>query len=154
MNDSEKTLKRLDASVSEGLGRLSAVFSRDIQPGWQTIWRDCLRDMDPEEVREAFRHIERTFHPNGACPFPPPSLLRRTVLEPKAEAAWRRVLQIFNYWSPDVGYADESYKLPDAWKPHIEAAGGMVNLFNSPLERLIYAKKEFVKSFIEARPTQ
>jgi hypothetical protein len=148
----------VERAVESTLKVLVITYCVEPKAGLFTIWAESLKDFSPEEILNGCRAVVDTFIPTMAAPFPTPAHLRQAILEPHAEAAWQLVMHVVRkgIWSPDYGYRyrkpTDPY-IPDDWKPHIDAAGGLRHLYHADDEKRMWVKKDFVKSFLRAGKT-
>jgi hypothetical protein len=139
------------------LQRLYKLYHMKPDPQVVAMWSQHLYDLTPQGIEWACLELERHFKPTLACPFPTPAHVRELLEKPAhllaeqaAEEAWQRVVLAVNkgLWDPDHGYRDPKDKLPEEFKPHIAAAGGLSYLYHAEPKEQLWAKKEFLKSWM------
>jgi hypothetical protein len=127
---------------------------RECVPSLADIWILALADLDVDSLNAAFRKLLQTWKPDFGRKFPAPGDLRAfldsartTALTEEAERAWLTTLALIRVnYHPDIGWSGSEFtkQVENA----ILAAGGTRYLWNASAEQRIWAKKEFVASYL------
>lgn len=145
----------MDLIIREGLFRLSVLYDRDVHEGWEPLWMENLAGIDPRLVEAALRHIEKTFIPTMACPFPTPAHIRNWLQEGEdlaaaheAEAAWQSCLTtVMRNYHPDLGWRLGPMLEDGRIRRALDAAGGLNFLWKAPSSELVWIKKAFLEFY-------
>jgi hypothetical protein len=141
-------------TVREGLLRLATLYDRDVTEPMEALWMESLAGVDSRLAETALRHLEKTFIPTMACPFPVPAHIlnllkdaQSTECAADAERAWQTSMAvILHLYHPDIGW--HGPPLEGRERRAVEAAGGLRYLYAIPDDKLVWAKKAFIECYL------
>lgn len=141
------------AVIDEYLLRFSAAYAHEPNPLVASIFREHLSLLPRSVVLAGFKHVEQTFQPTSACPFPTVAHVMEFINKSRAmnvaataEDLWQKWLPIVTrYADPDIGWRGP--RVPERINHAIRAAGGMAVIRECPKEDLVWRKKAFIECY-------